>query len=131
MSRPFKKEYKEAREWCSKYDLPDPALKYLLNKNSAKKRGIKWKLSFDEWWSLWKPHYSKRGRKSMQKCLCRELDSGCYEVGNVRIDYVKANSQERCLVNNIKYKWKPNSSRSYIPEWHIPNLKEYEEDKLY
>lgn len=71
---------------------------YSQHKANAKNRGIEFKLSFDEWWSLWKPHYHNRGRNLGNFVMCRNMDKGAYEVGNVTIGYIKANAKTRAVV---------------------------------
>lgn len=85
----------EAREYAASLGLPDPRAKYNAHKSTAKQRGIEFKLSFSEWWALWKPYYPMRGTKKGSYCMCRKLDSGHYEVGNVRIDLVQSNGHEK------------------------------------
>jgi len=73
--------------------------KFRSHKSNASKRGIPFKLTFEQWWELWEPHWEERGRNKGCKVMCRYLDSGGYEVGNVRIDTVAANADERSLVH--------------------------------
>lgn len=106
-TRPYREEKKskpvkpicwatlKAREYAASLGLPDPKAKYNTHKATAKQRGIEFKLSFPEWWSLWKPYYAMRGTKKGCYCMCRKLDSGHYEVGNVRIDLVQSNGHEK------------------------------------
>lgn len=72
--------------------LNQPLAKYHMHKASAKKRGVGFKLSFKEWWSLWKDHWKDRGVGKL--VMCRLGDSGPYELGNVRIDTHTSNMQE-------------------------------------
>lgn len=76
----------------------DPVVAYRTHAVTAAKRGIEFKLTFAQWWAIWQPHYAERGRAVGQKCMCRNGDAGAYEVGNVRIDTVLANAQERSAV---------------------------------
>lgn len=70
-----------------------------FKKIMQKKRGIDFKLSFDEWWDIWKPHYHNRGSKKGQFCMCRIMDKGAYEVGNVTIGTVENNAHTRSVVS--------------------------------
>lgn len=65
-----------------------PRGRYRKQKEHAKRRGIKFLLSFNEWWSIWQQSgkYSLRGRGKGRYCMCRYNDSGAYEIGNVYID---------------------------------------------
>lgn len=66
--------------------------KYKAHKEGAIQRGIEFKLSFDEWWELWKPHWKDKLQGEI--CMCRNGDKGAYEVGNVRIDTWQNNIRE-------------------------------------
>ena len=72
---------------------------FTQHKANAKKRGIEFKLTFDEWWDIWKPHYHNKGTSVGQFVMCRTMDKGAYEVSNVRIDTVKGNAKTRSLVS--------------------------------
>lgn len=61
-----------------------PRGKYHLHKTNAAGRGIEFKLTFEEWWSVWEPHWQENIHGI--KCMCRTGDKGAYELGNVRID---------------------------------------------
>jgi hypothetical protein len=87
----------ERKKWVAR-GFQDPKRAYLQNIGSARKRGIEFKLTFDEWWALWEPHYEKRGQHIDCMALCRTKDKGAYEAGNVRIDTVRANIEERTAV---------------------------------
>lgn len=76
-------------------ELSEQRKKYRAQKAQAAKRGIEFKLSFDEWWTLWEPHYANRGIGRGKLCMCRNLDSGAYEIGNVRIDRIESNGHDR------------------------------------
>jgi hypothetical protein len=84
----------ERKAWVER-GFKDPKKAYLGHIANAKERGIDFKMTFAEWWQLWEPHYEKRGRHSGGLVMCRTRDEGCYEVGNVRIDTVRANAEER------------------------------------
>lgn len=66
--------------------------KYKAHKQGAEQRGIEFKLTFEEWWSLWKPHWQENLQGKV--CMCRNGDEGAYEVGNVRIDTWQNNIRE-------------------------------------
>jgi hypothetical protein len=80
-------------------DLRLQKIAYSVQKSHAKFRGVEFKLTFDEWWDIWKPHYHNRGSKVGQFVMCRTMDKGAYEVGNVRINTVKGNAHTRKLVS--------------------------------
>lgn len=80
-------------------DLRLQKIAYSSHKSQAKTRGVEFKLSFDEWWDIWKPHYHNRGSKVGQFVMCRKMDKGAYEVGNVSIGTVKDNAVTRSVVS--------------------------------
>lgn len=97
MNECFQKKFwrlQDARKYCAERGLPDPLARFHANRIQAGKRGIEWKLSFDDWWTIWEPHYHLRGHGHGKMNLCRSGDQGAYEVGNVRIDTFQANMKE-------------------------------------
>ncbi len=66
--------------------------KYQAHKEGAGERGIEFKLTFDEWWGLWEPHWIDK--RIGVVCMCRFNDEGAYELGNVRIDTWQNNIRE-------------------------------------
>jgi len=97
-------EQRAAIQWATDRGLSNPLVAWRRQRSTANARGIEWKLPFDDWWHMWKPYYHKRGPRKGQMVMCRNHDLGCYEVGNVRIDYGKANLQERVISGRIKMK---------------------------
>ncbi len=87
---------------CIGRGLKDPFVAYTQQRNGARQRGISWEMNFYEWWTLWQPHYHKRGRERGRYVMCRYLDKGPYKIGNVRIDYSTANANERRISNVYK-----------------------------
>jgi hypothetical protein len=58
---------------------------YAAHKCSAKKRGIEFLLSFEEWYNIWQQSGKQRGRGSDLYCMARHNDIGPYAIGNVSI----------------------------------------------
>jgi hypothetical protein len=107
--------------------LPDPWAKYRQQQAGAAKRGIEWRLTFGEWWSLWEPHYANRGRKKTQLVMCRTLDSGPYELGNVRIDLACNNGHERKMSRFAKWGCRYTHNRRalrHLAEWHTQEIQD-------
>ena len=75
---------------------------YAQHASSAKRRGIEFKLTFEEWWAIWEPQYAKRGVCVDELGMCRNRDEGPYAVGNVRLDTPKGNGADRSLVHKVK-----------------------------
>jgi hypothetical protein len=65
-------------------------------KSNAKRRGIDWQLTFEEWRKIWADSgkLELRGRNSGQYCMSRPGDQGPYAVDNVRIVPVTVNHNE-------------------------------------
>ena len=63
-------------------------------KQSAKKRGIEFDLTFDQWISWWMStgHFEDRGKTVGKYQMCRFNDSGAYDLNNIYCDTVSANS---------------------------------------
>jgi DNA-binding CsgD family transcriptional regulator len=63
---------------------------------SAKNRGIEWKLTFPEWCAFWQDSgkWDLRGRGKGHYCMSRFLDSGAYELGNIKICSNEENIRE-------------------------------------
>jgi len=99
-----------ARMECKAAGLPDPYSRYMAQARLSVRRGISFKLTFDQWWELWRPHYANRGSRRGQMVMARYLDSGAYEIGNVTIKTVLENAHERSLSTNLRrVRWKKNS----------------------
>ena len=58
---------------------------YASHKCSAKKRGIPFLLTFEEWHKIWQDSGKLRGRGSDLYCMARHNDTGPYAIGNVSI----------------------------------------------
>jgi hypothetical protein len=70
--------------------------RYNVHKSDAKRRGIPFLLTFEEWMSIWidSGKWEQRGSRSGQFCMARFGDQGAYEVGNVKIILRSANTSE-------------------------------------
>ena len=71
-----------------------PKGRYASHKSNAKLRGIPFNITFEEWWSLWEPHWHQRGRSSDSYQMCRKGDKGAYEVGNVYMATLATNRRD-------------------------------------
>ena len=62
-------------------------LAFLYQRSEAKRRGILFLLTFEEWLSFWQEsgHLHERGRRRGQYCMARFGDIGPYVLGNVKI----------------------------------------------
>lgn len=93
----FKKRNPDAISKYNKKQSYTPKFKYHVHKNGAKRRGIEFNLTFEQWWELWEPYWESRGKQKDSLVMCRVGDSGNYEVGNVYIDTYSKNSREAAL----------------------------------
>jgi hypothetical protein len=61
--------------------------KYWTHKACAKRRGVVFKLTFEEWLNIWEVsgRFSQRGRRAHEYHMARHGDAGPYAVGNVKI----------------------------------------------
>jgi hypothetical protein len=67
---------------------------YKKHLHSARRRGIPFRLDFEQWISIWKEsgHLDERGRSGY--VMARFGDTGAYEIGNVRIITTSDNTKE-------------------------------------
>lgn len=70
------------------------ALAYLVQRQAAKRRGIEWLLSFEQWLAIWMAsgNWENRGCGVGRFCMARHGDAGPYAVGNVTIQSSQQNS---------------------------------------
>lgn len=92
--RAYRKANKEAIAESLREYFTTPKGKYSKHKTSARRRGIPFLLTFDEWWGVWEPHWHLLDGKGNLH-MCRAADVGGYELGNVRIDTKGNNTRER------------------------------------
>jgi hypothetical protein len=65
---------------------------YHAHKGRAKRRGIPFLLTYEEWFNIWENSGKIRGTGSDDYCMARHNDIGPYAVGNVSIIKMKTNS---------------------------------------
>jgi hypothetical protein len=87
-------------------DRSSPRDRFAQHKARAKRRGIPFSLSFEQWWEMWEPHWEKRGQGAFQMCMCRRHDQGGYEVGNVRIATNRENNHEAQMERKVRHSQK-------------------------
>lgn len=70
---------------------------FVRQRSRAAVRGIEFKLTFEEWWNVWKQsgRWCQRGIYKNQYCMARFGDCGAYEIGNVKIITAKQNRAEQ------------------------------------
>lgn len=74
------------RERQKRYEQT-PRGQYAKHKGNAKRRGIPFELTFDQWWAIWQESglWKCRGAYAGGAVMMRNGDTGPYAVGNVRI----------------------------------------------
>jgi hypothetical protein len=71
-----------------------PTGAFKSQRRNAIRRGIGWKITLWEWWSVWADSgkWDQRGRGKSGYVMCRSGDTGDYEIGNVYIASAVHNS---------------------------------------
>ncbi len=87
-----KREAEYKAKYMSEYSK-GPRFRYNVQKQTAKRRGIEFLLSFNQWWEIWQGSWEQRGKHKDDLVMCRYGDVGAYEVGNVYLDTVSNNSK--------------------------------------
>ncbi len=88
------------------------AMKYCIQRQAAKKRGIPWEITFPEWLSVWRESglMEFRGVGRAGYCMARHGDEGAYRVDNVSIKSCVENSREGIQKSHSQGKLKQNKS---------------------
>jgi len=58
---------------------------YICQKKDAKRRGIEWLFTLEEWIACWGEKFADRGRGADRLCMARIGDTGPYSPDNVEI----------------------------------------------
>jgi len=71
----------------------DAKIKFNAHKHNAKRRGIEFNLTFEQWSDIWNKSdkWNERGRGANKYCMCRVGDKGAYAIDNVFIGQGKQN----------------------------------------
>ena len=80
-----------------RYDAT-PRGKFTKHKKNAKRRGIEFLLTFEQWWRIWhrSGRWEQRGNGTADEfVMSRKGDAGPYAVGNVAIVRHAENAAER------------------------------------
>ena len=74
-------------------------VKYWNQKDNARKRGVTWEMTFEEWWEVWESSgvWEQRGCKRGQYCMSRKGDIGPYSKDNVFIQLHGSNLRDAHL----------------------------------
>lgn len=71
-----------------------PRGRFTRQKINARRRGIEWLLTFDEWWQIWEcsGRWKQRGSKAGNFQMARKRDQGPYAFDNVVIVKLETNA---------------------------------------
>lgn len=77
--------------------------KFKKQQYHAKKRGIAWELSYEQWLEIWHTsgHFEERGTTLGKYVMHRHNDAGPYAVGNVQILVVEEHNQLAGALGNL------------------------------
>lgn len=76
---------------------------YNIQKGNAKRRGIPWELTYEEWLRIWQEsgRLGERGPRLGCYVMARYGDKGPYKVGNVRIVTSSENHREAHSIRQV------------------------------
>ena len=100
-------------------------LRYIQHKQNVLARDIPFRLTFEEWCSIWRDSgkWDQRGVCKGQYVMARPGDHGAYEVGNVIICLAEDNRAER----NHNYPMKGEDNPAYGKDyWATASVEEYQ-----
>jgi hypothetical protein len=85
--------------------------RYLEKKGDSYRRGIEWKLTYEEWYNWWLSNgvdkeFDFTPMNKNKLCMCRYNDTGPYELTNI---YCATNSENVKLRNKLYHSSKENS----------------------
>jgi hypothetical protein len=88
---------------------------YWTQKYNALNRGLVMELTFEQWYDIWitSGHWEQRGRNVDNYCMCRKGDKGNYSLGNVYIDTVASNLNDRCFDYKLKPIYDENNNETW------------------
>ena len=99
--------------------MKDIKIKFNSHKQDAKRRGIDFQLTFEEWYSIWiaSGHWEERGCTRGKYVMSRYGDVGPYSVDNVFIQTAYKN-------NSDAHVWKVGELNSFYGKKHSEESKE-------
>ena len=70
---------------------------------NAERRGVPFRLTFDQWLAIWKQSgHSPGGQSNADYCMARHGDKGAYEIGNVSIITCEENNRTKRHTESAK-----------------------------
>lgn len=97
-------------------DIEKAKRRYASHRNGAKKRGIGFELTFEEWLRVWGDKLDRCGVAPDKFGMCRVMDRGPYAVGNVFIGTPKRNAHTRKLVRHDEKMQRLREEAARVPE---------------
>jgi hypothetical protein len=94
-----------------------PRGRFSQQRQNARRRGVEWRLTFNEWWKIWQDsgHWPDRGKgKEGKYCMGRNGDKGAYEVGNVEIIKYSRNAFDSMTAAGWVEARKDNGEEEYV-----------------
>lgn len=114
--------------------------RYNVQRLTAKKRGIEWNFTYDEWIDWWGDDIVNRGKRKGQLCMARYNDTGPYHPNNVRKSTLEQNVSEaqkdkpKTTLNGLNSVLLtcPHcgtiSNRGNAKQWHFDNCRKKQHD---
>lgn len=102
-SNPEREVAKSARDYANnkrarlavkkQYRIDNPhRMAFLYQRKSAKRRGVVFQITFEEWRDWWGDRFQYRGKGPDDLNMCRYADEGSYRLGNI---YVASGSENK------------------------------------
>lgn len=97
-----------------------PYGRYIGHVSNAKRRGIEFDMTFEEWLDIWmsSKKFEQRGRGMGKYCMCRYNDTGPYKVGNVFIGLSEENVRDGNIGKTVSKETRQRLSRANSGKLH-------------
>lgn len=96
-ARAYYEANREKMNAISREEKSTPWGKFRTQKSQAKRRGIEWNFTFEQWIEWWGEDFDRRGRGPNDLVMARFGDTGPYSPENVRKATVAENHSEANL----------------------------------
>lgn len=99
-----------------------PKGRYRQHKANAKRRGVPFELTYEQWYDLWEPFLGRSGSWPGGYVMARRGDEGPYAVGNVAIVPHGQNVAERNMTYFARKRWREPSDEDYRHVHSAPDV---------